>query len=56
MEQLNNPDIGPILQDVEMGQQPEWKDIAEAQLGIRQRAISNSPNSSSSEQSKGCAD
>jgi hypothetical protein len=28
-EQLNDPDIWPILQEVETGQQPEWKDIAE---------------------------
>jgi hypothetical protein len=29
MEQLNDPDIGPILQEVETRQWPEWKDIAE---------------------------
>jgi hypothetical protein len=28
-EQLNDPDIGPILQEVETGEQPEWKDIAD---------------------------
>jgi hypothetical protein len=28
-EQLNDPDIGPILQEVETGQWPEWKDIAD---------------------------
>jgi hypothetical protein len=28
-EQLNDPDIGPILQEVETGQRPEWKDIAD---------------------------
>jgi hypothetical protein len=28
MEQHNDLDIGPILQKVETGQQPEWKDIA----------------------------
>jgi hypothetical protein len=28
-EQLNDPDIVPILQEVETGQQPEWKDIAD---------------------------
>jgi hypothetical protein len=27
-EQLNDPDIGPILQDVETGERPELKDIA----------------------------
>jgi hypothetical protein len=27
-EQLNDPDIGLILQEVETGQRPEWKDIA----------------------------
>jgi hypothetical protein len=27
-EQLADPDIGPILQEVENGQRPEWKDIA----------------------------
>jgi hypothetical protein len=26
-EQLNDPDIGPILQEAETGQRPEWKDI-----------------------------
>jgi hypothetical protein len=73
-EQLNDPDIGPILQEVETGQLPELKDNANriptyksywaqwksrcekrntrAQLEIRQRPISNSPDSSSSEQSK----
>jgi hypothetical protein len=29
MEQLNDPEVGPILQEVETGQQPEWKDIAD---------------------------
>jgi hypothetical protein len=29
MEQLNDPDIGPILQEVETGQRPEWKDITD---------------------------
>jgi hypothetical protein len=29
MEQLNNPDIGPILQEVEIRQRLEWKDIAD---------------------------
>jgi hypothetical protein len=28
-EQLNDPDIGPILHEVEAGQRPEWKDIAD---------------------------
>jgi hypothetical protein len=28
-EQLNDPDIGPILQEVEMGQRLEWKDISD---------------------------
>jgi hypothetical protein len=28
-EQLNDPDIGPILQEVETGQRPEWKDITD---------------------------
>jgi hypothetical protein len=28
-EQLNDPDIGPILQEAETGQRPEWKDIAD---------------------------
>jgi hypothetical protein len=28
-EQLNDPDIGPILQDVETGRRPEWKDITD---------------------------
>jgi hypothetical protein len=28
MEQLNDKDIGPILEDVEARQLPEWKDIA----------------------------
>jgi hypothetical protein len=28
-EQLNGPDIGPILQEVETGQRPEWKDMAD---------------------------
>jgi hypothetical protein len=28
-EQLNDADIGPILQEVETGQRPEWKDIAD---------------------------
>jgi hypothetical protein len=27
-EQLNNPEIGPILQEVEPRKRPEWKDIA----------------------------
>jgi hypothetical protein len=27
-EQLNDPDIGPILQKAETGQRPAWKDIA----------------------------
>jgi hypothetical protein len=27
-EQLNDPVIGPILQEVETGRRPEWKDIA----------------------------
>jgi hypothetical protein len=29
MEQLSDPDIGPILKEVETGQHPEWKDIAD---------------------------
>jgi hypothetical protein len=29
MEQLNDPDIGSILQEVETGQRLEWKDIAD---------------------------
>jgi hypothetical protein len=29
MEQLNDPDIGPILQEVEAGQRPVWKDNAD---------------------------
>jgi hypothetical protein len=29
MEQLNDPVIGSILQEVETGQRPEWKDIAD---------------------------
>jgi hypothetical protein len=28
-EQLNDPDIGPILQEGETGQRPEWEDIAD---------------------------
>jgi hypothetical protein len=28
-DQLNNPDIGPILREVETGRRPEWKDIAD---------------------------
>jgi hypothetical protein len=28
-DQLNDPDIGPILQEVETGQRPQWKDIAD---------------------------
>jgi hypothetical protein len=28
-EQLNDPNIGPILQEVETGQRPEWKNIAD---------------------------
>jgi hypothetical protein len=28
-EQLDDPDVGPILQEVETGQRPEWKDIAD---------------------------
>jgi hypothetical protein len=28
-ELLNDPDLGPILQEVETRQQPEWKDIAD---------------------------
>jgi hypothetical protein len=28
-EQLDDPDVGPILQEVETGQCPEWKDIAD---------------------------
>jgi hypothetical protein len=28
-EQLDDPDIGPILQELETGQRPEWKDIAD---------------------------
>jgi hypothetical protein len=28
-EQLNDPDIGPILQEVGTGHRPEWKDIAD---------------------------
>jgi hypothetical protein len=28
-EQLNDKDIGPILEEVETGQLPEWKDIAD---------------------------
>jgi hypothetical protein len=31
-EQLDDPDIGPILQEVETGQRPEWKDIVNAAL------------------------
>jgi hypothetical protein len=27
-EQLNDKDIGPILEEAETGQRPEWKDIA----------------------------
>jgi hypothetical protein len=27
-EQLADPDIGSILQEIETGQRPEWKDIA----------------------------
>jgi hypothetical protein len=27
-ERLDNPDIGPILQELVTGQRPEWKDIA----------------------------
>jgi hypothetical protein len=29
MEQLDDPDIRPILQELETGQRPEWKDIAD---------------------------
>jgi hypothetical protein len=28
-EQLNDQDVGPILEEVETEQHPEWKDIAE---------------------------
>jgi hypothetical protein len=28
-EQLNDKDMGPILEDIGTGQHPEWKDIAE---------------------------
>jgi hypothetical protein len=28
-EYLDDPDIGPIVQDLETGQRPEWKDIAD---------------------------
>jgi hypothetical protein len=28
-EQLNNENIGPILEEVETGQRPKWKDIAD---------------------------
>jgi hypothetical protein len=28
-EQLNDLDIGPLLQEVETGQRPQWKDIAD---------------------------
>jgi hypothetical protein len=28
-EQLNDPDIGHILQELETGQKSEWKDIAD---------------------------
>jgi hypothetical protein len=28
-EQLDDPDIGHILQEVETGQRPQWKDIAD---------------------------
>jgi hypothetical protein len=31
-EQLNNPEIGPILQEVETGQRPVWKYIADRSL------------------------
>jgi hypothetical protein len=31
-EQLNDPDIGPILQEVKAGQRPEWKDIVDRSL------------------------
>jgi hypothetical protein len=27
-EQLNNQDTGPILEKAEIGQHPEWKDVA----------------------------
>jgi hypothetical protein len=29
MERLNDPEIEPILQKVETGQRPEWKNIAD---------------------------
>jgi hypothetical protein len=29
-EQLNDPDIGLLLQELETGQQPQWNDIADS--------------------------
>jgi hypothetical protein len=29
MEQLNDQDIGPILEEIEIRQHPEWKDISD---------------------------
>jgi hypothetical protein len=28
-DQLNDPEIGPILREIETGQRPEWKEIAD---------------------------
>jgi hypothetical protein len=28
-EQLNDPDLGPILEEVETGQQSEWKNVSD---------------------------
>jgi transposase InsO family protein len=40
-EQLADPNVGPILQEVETGQRPEWKDIANliASRGPRMRNL-----------------
>jgi hypothetical protein len=43
-ENLNDPDIGPILQEVETGERSEWKDIADRSPTYKiHRAQWNSP-------------
>jgi mono/diheme cytochrome c family protein len=34
-EQLNDPDIGSILEEIEAGQHPEWKDPAHRSLSYK---------------------
>jgi hypothetical protein len=66
-KQLNNQGTGTILQEVESGQRPEYKDNssrspveilrcaewhAKVPLGIRRRTIKNSPSNSPSQQSE----